>query len=386
MFEGSEDLDISSCDSMKPIAGFNPTKFMKLVRNPNNADVVDENRPNYVDALEHTLNTNTNDIEQKTIADQNDVVGTPTPPTLKKYAQDDALKDQLHVDAGDRTWYITMNLASPPFDDIHVRKAANWVMDKDNLRLAWGGPTQGEIANHIVPDTMFNGAMDDYAPYGTEGDRGDVAEAAAEMKQSKYDTDGDGKCDESPECQGTLSISSNTPPNTDMMPAIEESLAKIGITLDDKAVTDAYTPIQTVKRNIPISPRPGWGKDYADPYTFLGPLFDGRLILCEGNTNYSLVGLTEDKAAECGIDYPAEPVPSVDKDIDDCIAIADDAARQECWVALDEKLMEEVVPWVPYLDATQVTATSAAVVNWEFDQFSGTPAWSRLAVDESLQQ
>jgi peptide/nickel transport system substrate-binding protein len=171
-----------------------------------------------------------------------------------------------------------------------------------------------------------------------------------------------------------------------MMPAIEESLAKIGITLDDKAVTDAYTPIQTVKRNIPISPRPGWGKDYADPYTFLGPLFDGRLILCEGNTNYSLVGLTEDKAAECGIDYPAEPVPSVDKDIDDCIAIADDAARQECWVALDEKLMEEVVPWVPYLDATQVTATSAAVVNWEFDQFSGTPAWSRLAVDESLQQ
>jgi len=385
MFDGSDKLDISSCDSMKPISGFDPTKFMKLVRNPDNEGVEDPNRPNYADTWTETINTNTNDIEQRVLADQVDFVGTPTPPTLKKFLQDDALKPRLHVDAGDRTWYITLNLNSAPMDDIHVRKAVNWVMDKEGLRLAWGGPTQGEIANHIIPDTMLNGELDDYAPYGSEGDAGDATKAAEEMKQSKYDKNQDGKCDEAPECQGVLEISSNTPPNTDMIPVIEDSLAKIGITIDDKAVTDAYTPIQTVSKQVPISPRPGWGKDYADPYTFMGPLFDSRTILCEGNSNYSLVGFTQKKADECGVPYAGD-IPSIDTDIDDCIATADDAERQTCWADLDKKLMEEVVPWVPYLDATQVYATSAAVTNYDFDQFSGTPAWSRIAIDPSKQQ
>ena len=35
------------------------------------------------------------------------------------------LKDRYKINSGDRTWYITMNLTQPPFDDIHVRKAAN---------------------------------------------------------------------------------------------------------------------------------------------------------------------------------------------------------------------------------------------------------------------
>ena len=33
-------------------------------------------------------------------------------------------------------------------------------------------------------------------------------------------------------------------------------------------------------KQIPISPAPGWGKDYADPSTFM-VLFDGRSITAE---------------------------------------------------------------------------------------------------------
>ena len=118
-----------------------------------------------------------------------------------------------------------MNLTQPPFDDIHVRKALNWVMDKDGLQRAWGGPIRGEIANHIVPDTMFNGDLDDYAPYATENDAGDVEKAKEEMKQSKYDTDQDGLCD-APECKDVLFVNRNTPPWTDMEPVIEQALPR----------------------------------------------------------------------------------------------------------------------------------------------------------------
>ena len=37
---------------------------------------------------------------------------------------------------------------------------------------------------------MLGGLGQDYNPYGTPDERGDVAKAMEEMKQSKYDTDG----------------------------------------------------------------------------------------------------------------------------------------------------------------------------------------------------
>ena len=47
--------------------------------------------------------------------------------------------------------------------------------------------------------------------------------------------------------------------------------------------------------------------------------------------------------------------------------------------------MEEVVPWIPYLWPNILTTIGPAVTNWDFDQFAGTTAFSKLAVDPSLQ-
>ena len=45
------------------------------------------------------------------------------PPTvLRRYVTSPDLKDDLHQNSGDRTWYLTMNLTQPPFDDVHVRR------------------------------------------------------------------------------------------------------------------------------------------------------------------------------------------------------------------------------------------------------------------------
>lgn len=378
MFEGSEDLDISNCNAMKPISGFDPTTHQNLVRNPDYDQETDEYRENNFDRFEHVINTNTNDLEQKALqGGDNDIIHQPTPATLRKFVQDSELQDRLHVNPGDRTWYLTMNLLEPPFDDIAVRKAANLIMDKDALRRAWGGETSGDIATHIVPNSMLNDILADYDPYPSEDFRGDEEAAKEAMKESKYDTDGDGICD-ADECKNVLQIGSNTPPNTDMLPHVEESFKKIGITLDSREVTDAYTPISTVSREVPLSIRPGWGKDYPDAYTFVGFLFHGD-VNCEGNYNYSLVGISEENAEECGVDYPAPP-PNVDDDIEACIQVPQGDERVQCWAELDQKLMEEVVPWIPYLDANATYATSEDVTKYEFDQFTTTPAWSRLAV------
>jgi ABC-type transport system substrate-binding protein len=232
---------------------------------------------------------------------------------------------------------------------------------------------------------MFNGDLDDYAPYATENDAGDVEKAKEAMMESKYDTDQDGLCD-APECKGVLFVNRNTPPWTDMEPIIEQAAAKIGIELNTREFEDAYPVIQDTGKKVPISAVPGWGKDYADPSTFM-VLFDSRSILPQGNVNYSLVGLTEELATQHKIEVAGSfaDIPSVDATIDECNELQDDE-RLTCWQDLDKELMENVVPWVPYLDASNVDIIGPAVTKYEYDQFAGEAAFSRLAVDESLQK
>ena len=381
MVEGSENLDISNCNAMKPLPGFNPNQHLKLARNPNYDPATDseESRENFFDRWEMTLNTNTQDIFDRVKNGQIHLAYASEPPeVLRDYSRSDDLKERYKQGSGDRTWYVTMNLTQPPFDDIHVRKAMNWVMDKEGLRRAWGGPVKGEIAQHIVPDTMFNDELSDYAPYATEGDAGDLEKAKEEMKQSKYDTDQDGICD-APECKNILHVTRNTDVWVNMVPVIEQAAAKIGLQLKTREFEDSYTIIQTVKRQVPISTTPGWGKDYADPSTFM-VLFDSASILPEGNVNYSLVGLTPEQAEKIGAQGTVEGIPSVDEDIANCTELLDDE-RLQCWMDLDKKLMEEVVPWVPYLDQYADFVISDGVTKWEFDQFAGDPAWAHLAVD-----
>jgi peptide/nickel transport system substrate-binding protein len=391
MIQGSDQLDITSCDTMKPISGFDPSKSLTLVRNPNYDQATDDTRANYVDAIVVSINTNVDDIFSQIQAGSLDssLSDQPPKPVLQQYLTDPAKKPYLHSNSGDRTWYITMNWAVPPFDDIHVRKAVNWVMDKAGILQAWGGSTFGEVATHNIPPIVLGGKLpaSEYNPYPSEGNRGDEAKAKEEMKQSKYDTNKDGVCD-AKECSNLVMPNRNTPTFADSEAVVVSSLEKIGIKVKPRqlAASAAYTTIQTVKNKIPIAMNTGWGKDYADAFTFAGPLLDGRGITATGNNNYPLLGLTKEKAAEVGIPYPeGVTIPSIDADIDACQKIALDKPddRNQCYADLDKKLMEEQLPWVPYLWAQNITVTGTTVTKFEFDQFSGYLSYTQMAVNNN---
>jgi peptide/nickel transport system substrate-binding protein len=388
MIQGSDKLDISSCSAMKPISGFDPSKQLTLVRNPNYDQATDNTRANYVDGITVSVDTNVDDIFSRVEAGDLDssISDQPPKPVLQKYLTDQAKKPFLHSNSGDRTWYITMNWITPPFDDIHVRKAVNWIIDKQGILQAWGGSTFGDIATHNIPPIVLGDRLGaDYNPYGTPGNRGDENKAKEEMKQSKYDSNKDGVCD-AKECSNLIMINRNTPTYRASEAVVVASLKKIGINVKPRelASSAAYTTIQTVKNKIPIALNAGWGKDFADAVSFVLPLFDGRSIIATGNTNYPLIGLTPDKAKELGVSIPAGvTIPSVDSDVDACQKIAGDKQdqRNDCFAAIDKKLMETAAPWVPYLWAKNITVTGNTVTKWEFDQFSGYLSYTQMAVN-----
>ncbi len=381
MYEGSDEVDITSCKTIKPASGFDGETKLILVRNPDYSQKTDSRaaRENLPDSFVWTVNANADDIYNKTKAGELEaqIAGEP-PKVLREYTTNSKLKPRLHQDFGDRTWYLTMNLTQPPFDDIHIRKAMNWVIDKEGLRKAWGGPTAGPIANHVVPDTLFDFKLQSYRPYKTPGDRGSVAKAMAEVKQSRYDTNKDGTCD-AKECKGVLLLSDTRGVDAPMTAVIQSTAKKIGITFTVRTIKGAYPTIQTPSKNIPLAERPGWGKDYADPVTFFGPLFDGRTIIPSGNTNYSLVGITPAQAKKLGVEGNVTGVPSIDADLDRCAVLIGDQ-RRICYQNIDKKLMEQVVPWVPWLWSFATTITGPNATKWSFDQFSGSIGYAHLAV------
>ena len=166
MIEGSDKVDISSCNALKPVSGFTDTE-LNLVRNPEYKASTDSKaaRENLPDRFEFLVNTNLDDIYNKIArGEYQDSYASPSPKVLREYQTDAGKKDRLNVYSADQTNYITMNLTQPPFDDVNVRRAMNWVMDSGALRKAWGGATAGLVAQHVLPDPLLNNQLKNFRP------------------------------------------------------------------------------------------------------------------------------------------------------------------------------------------------------------------------------
>jgi len=388
MLKGIDSINVSSCKTIKPdTSGYDGQTVYDVVRNPNWNPKIDPFSKNYPDEIVWTVDSSDVDIYNKIEAGQLDMATSSIPPdVLQKYATTASLKPDFHQNQGDRTWYLSMNLTQAPFDDIHVREAMNWIINKTALIQSQGGPTIGIVANHIVPDTLFDGQMTEYAPYATPGNTGSLAKAKAAMMGSPYDTSKNGMCDASA-CKNVLMISDARSFDPKMDTIISQDAAEIGITLTIRTINGAYPTIQTPSKNIPFEERSGWGKDYADPYTFFGELFDGRAIIPAGNTNYALVGITPSQCTTLKVTGDCKPynaatglgVPSVNKQLDACSVLINQP-RLTCYENLDKYLMTKVVPWVPYLQSYVTRITSTNVKHYAYDQFTDTPAYENVAV------
>jgi peptide/nickel transport system substrate-binding protein len=380
MIEGADKVNASSCAALKPMSGFDGVTNLTLVRNPAYNPKTDSKKAREAlpDKFVFTVNANTDDIFNRIKAGElEDNETSASPKAIREFSTNPSLRSRLHYNVGDSTYYIFLNLTQPPFDDLHVRKAMSLIIDKAGLRKAWGGPTGGLIAGHIVPDTLENNILKNFDPYRTPGSHGDLKKAMAEMKLSRYDTKHDGKCN-AQQCKGVLLIQGERSQDAVMTPIIVADAAKIGITFTVRAAKPAYPVIQTISKNIPISERPRSVKDYADALTVLVQVTSSA-IAPSGNANYSLVGITPAMAKKFGAKGNVKNVPSVDGKFKRCASLLGNQ-RVACWAALDKYIMLKVVPWIPVMFGYNVHTLGPRVAKWEYDQFGDTTSFAHVAV------
>jgi hypothetical protein len=120
-----------------------------------------------------------------------------------------------------------------------------------------------------------------------------------------------------------------------------------------------------------------YGKDHLNAASFFTANFDSRVSITPEEANGTHVGATAEQLADWG--YGAVEIASIDDRIDDC-HVRTGTSQVQCWAALDQYLMESVVPWVPYSFERHTRTVGPRVVSYSFDQLLALPALDQIAV------
>ena len=306
--------------------GYTPGRQMKLVRNPNWSAKTDF-RPAYVDSIEvkqgfTDTTVGVRQILNGTADGAGDYVTLPGP-TLKLITTNPKYKDNFYTWANGIS-YISLNTTKKPFDNVNVRRAANFVMDKNALRLIGGGPTTGPIATHILGPEFKGKGFEaaggfGYDPYRSKNYSGDVNKAKAAMRKAGYAS---GMYDG----PAVTLYAFNATPSPQAAKIMAASLAKIGIDVNIKlASIDAmFTKFCVVQKFLPEMCTLGWLPDFKDPITMLDPLFNGAAINPNYTNNTSLFANA-----------------AVDKAMQRAKRIKNEQARYAAWGKIDKMITEQ---------------------------------------------
>ena len=289
---------------------------------------------------------------------------------MQTYHADPSLEERLKIYPNDGITYTGLNVFQAPMDDIHVRKAINWAIDRAALlRLIGGEPTRARSASHFIPPSMLAGLGSTTTRTPADRDRGDVTKAMEEMKLSKYDTDQDGVCD-APECTFDALTVTDDVDALKTLETMAASIEQIGLTMNIKTLN--YNAVVQKCATMAAHQawcQASWGKDFASAFTYFDPLLNGG----ENGSNYAFLGTTEKALQEAGYEVPADGIPSIDDRIQECWKMSLDTAN-ECWAELDKYVMEEIVPVVPRRFSTNIDVLGERIENYSFDQFAGLGA------------
>jgi peptide/nickel transport system substrate-binding protein len=403
MIEGSEDLDLSlEPDAQAPIAGFSTPAYVKppgepwtvaapgsltLVRNPSWDPTTDDLRAAYADRIELEIRAAfvlppesydavveelTSAVEEGTLDHVLDL--TYPEGQIRRYRSDPEMDGHVLSFRNGGIQLLVMNLAVPPFDDVHVRRAVTLAVDDAELEHLQA-PTHGSgvVSTHIAPDSLEGNLLAAYDPYPVS-----VARARQEMALSRYDRDGDGRCDVSA-CRRVSFLA----PEDVVAPAASDAIVgwldEVGIDLRPETGPDAPQMLLDDPREQVALGDLGFVYDYPNASTFLPYLFDSSEISGGYGWNVTLLGASSSRLRRWG--YEVTEVPSVDDRLDRCVAMTG-LAQTECWADLDRYLMEEVVAAVPYLATDTTFVVSERVEDPPFSVATGGLALDRMALVE----
>jgi peptide/nickel transport system substrate-binding protein len=249
---------------------------------------------------------------QRTISGTDDYDFHQIPPdrlaaTQQKYG------NQIKVYTPANTYYFFMNVRQPPFDNLKVRQAVNYAINREALVRIYGG--LGQPTENVLPPTYPQYKKHNLYPYN--------------LKKAKQLVAASGD-------KGMAVTVWNHDRGTDPKASayLVSVLNSIGFKAKEKIINSAvyWTTVgnQATKAQIGFA---DWFQDYPHPLDWMDVLLNGNRITQTHNNNYSNF---DDSAVNAKIES-LKKQPTLTSSVN------------AQWAALDQQVMQQA-PWAPFMN------------------------------------
>ncbi|MGH2975158.1 MAG: ABC transporter substrate-binding protein [Solirubrobacterales bacterium] len=305
-----------------------PGRSWSYARNPQWAKVDGKLMPEipagHVDKIEIKVIRNDTTQVHEVEAGKTDWMQAAPPPDLYQEVKSKYEGTQFRSEPTVSTYYFWMNMKEPPFNDVKVRQAVNYALNREAMERIYTG--QLAATHQILPPDMPGYKKFDLYPYNM----GKAKQLIKEANPSDLNITVWGDAE---------------PENGEATQYYQGVLTKLGFHAKLKEVNaDNYASI-IGNANTPDLDTGwfDWFEDYPHPNDFFQPLLSGESIQSSNNYNFSQTDIPalNQKIAELGEEQLGP--------------------KQEAeYAALDREFMEQA-PWVPYGTRTESTFVSSAI-------------------------
>lgn len=320
-----------------------PGVEMDLERNTNWDPATDPVRHQYPDKFVWSfggdVEASANRVISDSGADQSALAFGGIPSALTaKVSGDASLKTRTLLEPAPNASRLTINMQR--VTDLSVRQALNYAIDRDGLIKALGGATVATPVTTLMPPSTLGYEKYDAYPAGATGD----IDKAKQLLAGKTPELVLGVADDS----GDVEIGTQ----------LKTNLEKAGFKITVKTIPEDSKLDETKKKDNPWDLYiDSWAADWPSGASIIPPLFDGRGIKAEGNSNTSFMN-----------------DPAVNTEIDRILAL-DPADQGAQWAKLDKKLMTDIAPAVPLYTDVAFYLTGSKLGGIYIDTVFGYPAF-----------
>jgi peptide/nickel transport system substrate-binding protein len=234
-----------------------------------------------------------------------------------RLSHDASLASQVHQSPRPETTYLFLNNEVAPFNNVDVRKAVNYAINRTAIEEQWGGPLVGSVSSQI----MVPGALG-YAHYSAYPNTPDLSMAKKLMQESGVKLP----------ITTSLRTQNDAPGFMNMGQVIKANLAQIGINVTVVGTPNSVNSsfISNPASHTPMGIEP-WSLDFPDAEALINTGMDPATP--NAPPNLTRFG---DKAF----------IPAFD-----AAAAALGTKRAQLYQQLDKNLMYQVAPYAPIFNA-----------------------------------
>jgi ABC-type transport system substrate-binding protein len=253
---------------------------------------------------------------------------------ILKISHDAALQSQVHTSARPDITYLFLNFEVPPLNNVDVRKAINYAINRTEIEEQWGGPLAGTPTDQIVPPALV-----DYKKYSIYPNTPNLTEAKKLMAESGVKTP----------VSLAIRTQSDAPGFVNMATVIQSNLKAIGINLSIEATPNSVNSsyISNYKSKTPMGIEP-WSSDFPDADAIINTGMDPATP--NFAANFSHFGV-------------ASFVPQFN-----AAAAALGATRVSDYQKLDYNLMSQQAPYAPLFNPRWYDFVSARVGGYVYSE------------------